>query len=117
MKLGGLKRAARSALFPLEAGVARLRQHSPRPTRFAGDFPSVEAARLSLSAQQLAGYDHDAVVDVSFELMTRVALWDYPVIYWLRRLGGAVLDAGGHMGTKYIAFADKLPLDEMPWTV
>jgi putative methyltransferase (TIGR04325 family) len=47
--------------------------------------------------------------------MCRVAPWDYPVVFWLERLlyeSGCVLDAGGHMGTKYRAFRQYLRLEE-----
>ncbi len=63
----------------------------------------------------LAGYDHQEVVNISFELMCRVELWDYPVLFWLERLlssGTCLVDAGGHMGTKYRAFRKHLKLDE-----
>ena len=55
----------------------------------------------------LAGYDHDAVVPVCFEAMCNVLPWDYPVLFWLQRLAPEItclIDAGGHMGTKYRAF-------------
>jgi putative methyltransferase (TIGR04325 family) len=55
----------------------------------------------------LKGYDHDELSHVSFEMMSQVALQDYPVIFWLQRIlppGGRVLDAGGHLGTKFRAF-------------
>lgn len=68
----------------------------------------------------MKGYDHGDIAEVSFEAMCRLTLWDYPVILWLRDLwrpGLTIVDAGGHMGTKYIAFAPHLPLAEATWCV
>lgn len=66
-----------------------------------------------MPAKKLTGYNHNCVADISFDVMCRVAAWDYPVLYWLQRLlpGAArVLDAGGHMGTKFRAFQKHLDL-------
>lgn len=109
----------RTAKWPLTAGIARLRQFTPRPTRFAGHYPTRVAA-LAAAGPGGTGYDNEAVAEVSFERMCRVATWDYPVLYWLQELlepGQRVLDAGGHMGTKYIAFREYLDLGGITWTV
>ncbi|WP_380058335.1 hypothetical protein ACFE33_06705 [Falsihalocynthiibacter sp. SS001] len=74
----------------------------------------------SQKGARIVGYEHAEVVDVSFESMCQIAPWDYPILYWLRRLlaeDGSVLDAGGHMGTKFIAFQDYLELTGVNWTV
>lgn len=63
--------------------------------------------------RKLAGYNHEAIADVAFVEMCRVALWDYPVLYWLERLApeiSRIVDAGGHMGTKFRAFRNHLKL-------
>ena len=83
--------------------------------RFQGAFESREAAISSVPSDMLAGYNHDPVVQVSFDKMCQIAPWDYPVMFWLERLlpgTGCVLDAGGHMGTKYRAFRRHLRLDQ-----
>jgi putative methyltransferase (TIGR04325 family) len=52
--------------------------------------------------------------------MLAVRLWDYPVLYWLQRLAPhitRVVDAGGHTGVKYRAFARHLDLEHMDWIV
>ncbi|MFN3146552.1 MAG: methyltransferase, TIGR04325 family [Paracoccaceae bacterium] len=112
--------AFRTARSGVGAAGARLRAAAGRPTRFAGAWPTREAALGSLPEAARGGYDTEGVAEVSLAAMSRVAEWDYPVIFWLERLmrqGARLLDAGGHLGTKYIAFSRLLPLDEIEWTV
>lgn len=115
-----LKHSLRTALMPLRATRARAELALGRPLRFSGAFADRAAALASLPKAAQDGYDNDAVAEVSFEQMCDIALADYPVLLWLSRLlpeTGAVLDAGGHLGTKYLAFRDILPLEEVSWTV
>ncbi|EKF18450.1 methyltransferase, TIGR04325 family [Nitratireductor pacificus] len=116
-----LSASLRSSLLPLQIAQGRLRGLSPVPCRFSGAYPSHEVALAAARRSGLAGYDHPEVAEVAFEAMCRIAPWDYPVLFWLRRLQGEVtslVDAGGHMGTKYRAFRDALPIAEtFPWTV
>ncbi|CAN5699616.1 hypothetical protein BH11PSE3_BH11PSE3_49900 [soil metagenome] len=52
--------------------------------------------------------------------MQEVPLWDYPVLYWLKRLSpeiACIVDAGGHIGVKYRAFAPYLDLQRLDWVV
>ena len=119
----GADPAAGGEFYPWLWGIsqlARLRNRLGRPTRFIGAFPTREAALASLPAGRRAGYDTPDIAEAGFAAMSRVILWDYPVLHWLARLAGpgsAVLDAGGHMGTKYIAFAEHLDLAPLDWTV
>ncbi|MDP2334420.1 MAG: methyltransferase, TIGR04325 family [Reyranella sp.] len=88
--------------------------------RFRGAFSSFEEAAAHVRPGMLAGYDHDAVTDVSKELMQQVPLWDYPILYWLERLApeiARIVDAGGHIGVKYRAFRPYLDLDRIDWIV
>ncbi|WP_028035291.1 methyltransferase, TIGR04325 family [Chelativorans sp. J32] len=109
------------ALLPLNVARGRLRYLSPLPRRFSGAYPSHADALKVAMRRGMAGYDHEEVAEVAFEKMCQVAPWDYPVLFWMRRLSGEVstlLDAGGHMGTKYRAFRDLLPIGpELSWTV
>lgn len=111
----------RASLLPLRIAQGRLRSLSPVPCRFSGAYRSHDAALAAARRHGLAGYDHMEVAEVAFEPMCRIAPWDYPVLFWLRRLQGEVeslVDAGGHMGTKYRAFRDALPISEtLQWTV
>lgn len=104
------------------AATARLRLATGRPVRFAGAFSSRETALASLPVAARAAYDQDDVADVSYEAMTRVLPWDYPVLFWLQlclaqqdRL--KLLDAGGHLGTKFTGFGDHLDTGRIDWTV
>lgn len=119
--LRSLRRAASNRVaLPLRAGWNRLLALTPAAPGFVGAFPDHATAMAHVPKGRLAGYDHDAVADTSFLRMCEVQSHDYPVLYWLQRHlrpGQHVLDYGGHMGTKYIAFAPYLPLDEVEWTV
>lgn len=114
----GLTRAAR----PARALGGRLRYLSPLPRRFTGAFPSFDAAiAAAQNTGRLAGYNHQEVAPVSFDEMCKVAPWDYPVLFWLAQLRDeteGLLDAGGHMGTKFRAFRGLLDLpDSYPWVI
>lgn len=100
--------------------LGRYRALDPDRLRFRGAYASHEEALRNVRPGKLKGYDNDAITDVSKALMQEVPLWDYPVIYWLRRLApeiGCIVDAGGHIGVKYRAFAPYLDLDRLDWVV
>jgi putative methyltransferase (TIGR04325 family) len=116
-----LNQSVRAGSSPLKAFIGRVRYLDPRYKRFQGLYADYAQAFAAAARKGLAGYDHDNVAPVSFEAMCRVEAWDYPVLFWLGRLladGGNVLDAGGHMGTKYRGFAPYLKFsDAVTWTV
>lgn len=115
-----LKTLRRNGALALATAHGRLLALTPRAPHFVGAYPDPAAALAAVPKGRLAGYDNDAVVEVAFASMCRVALWDYPVILWLDRLtrpGLRLLDAGGHMGTKHIAFAPLLDVAAFGWTV
>lgn len=89
------------------------------PQKFRGAYSTRDEAIAAVRPGMLVGYDNDAVVNVSLEVMSKVALLDYPVLYWLKRLCPVcVLDAGGHVGTKFRAFKNYLDLDNnIIWVV
>lgn len=102
------------------AALVRIRANGPRGPRFAGVYPTRAAALAALPDAQRDGYDDASIADVSFDWMTQRASWDYPVLYWLKTLAGHganILDAGGHLGTKYIAFSDVWDVSLIHWTV
>lgn len=102
------------------AGAARMLSQTARSTRFAGAYPGRDAALTALARFTTNGYDDEKIADISLEVMRRRAIWDYPVILWLDRLlpdWPTVLDAGGHLGTKYTAFSEMLDLSAVSWTV
>jgi putative methyltransferase (TIGR04325 family) len=119
-----LKAAAQSVaqgLSPLLAVRGRINYLSPFPRRFTGAYASYEAALAAAQRQSMAGYDHDEIASVAFAKMCEVAPWDYPVLFWIRCLQteiNGLIDAGGHMGTKYRAFGPLLSLSaSFRWTV
>lgn len=122
--LGMTKTLLRRVYFMLTAAEARLRVKMNRRRRFSGAFASRELALASLPESQRNAYDTENVAEVNFVNMSQRMSWDYPVIYWINAIMGAkqetplkVLDAGGHMGTKYISFADLLTVDDMNWSI
>jgi putative methyltransferase (TIGR04325 family) len=92
-----------------------------RKARFRGAFSSRDLALAAIRPDRLAGYDHDQVAAISFDKMCQIQLWDWPVMYWLLRLEpqiGSLLDAGGHMGTKYRAFRNHVNLEQrIQWII
>lgn len=111
--LSGLKRTAAEFRRRLSPGT--------ESSRFRGSFKSHAEAIASVRPGSLAGYNHSDIADVSFDKMCQRELWDYPVMYWLERLlplTNCIVDAGGHMGTKYRAFRSHLRLPEnFEWAV
>lgn len=108
-----LKRAALIALDRFRA----LRREN---VRFRGAFASSDEAVAHVRPDMLAGYDHDRVTPVSREVMQQVPLWDYPILYWLKRLAPEIarlVDAGGHIGVKYRGFGPYLDLGRLDWIV
>jgi putative methyltransferase (TIGR04325 family) len=97
------------------AAIWRLRLFfNLRHLRFRGAYATFKEAAAAVRRDALVGYDNDAVVLRDYELMCEVKLEDYPVLFWLRHLAPqarVLLDAGGHMGTKYRAFRNHLELD------
>lgn len=106
--------------YALLLAYGRYRALRREKVRFRGAFASFDEAVANVRPGLLAGYDHDSVAPVSRELMQQVLLWDYPILYWLRRLApeiARVVDAGGHVGVKYRGFAPYLELGRLDWVV
>jgi putative methyltransferase (TIGR04325 family) len=89
--------------------------------RYRGYFATVAEAAAAVRPGVLVGYDNDAVVMHAFEQMCQINPEDYPILFWLSQIGHearVLLDAGGHMGTKYRAFRQHLGLvGKMEWIV
>ena len=114
---GQLRRGLEIGTALPRAVLSRFFVGHPRGPRFSGVWQTRPAASMACGT---AGYDDEGIADVSFDLMCVRAVWDYPIIFWLKRLlpdHPTVIDAGGHMGTKYIAFSDVLNLRDVRWTV
>ncbi|WP_283180086.1 methyltransferase, TIGR04325 family [Gemmobacter sp. 24YEA27] len=116
-----LQRAVQRHLsLPLRSLWNRALALTPAAPGFVGAWPTHAEAMRHIPKGWLPGYDHDALAETSFRKMCVVQLHDYPVLYWLRhhlRPGMRVLDLGGHLGTKFIAFAPHLPLEGVEWVV
>lgn len=119
--LKGAVQAAAQGFSPLRLAGGRLNYLSPFPRRFTGAYASYDAAMAAARRRTMAGYDHAEIANVAFTKMCEVAPWDYSVLFWMRSLLPEIdglVDAGGHMGTKYRAFRPLLQLDDsFRWTV
>mgnify|MGYP002620894747 CR=1 FL=1 len=111
------------ALFGGLGNLAAKRHVIHRRRDLTGAYPDVATALAKVPRGALGGYDHDEVVSVKRDKMAEIQEWDYPVIYWLGRILGEhegplrLLDAGGHVGTKFIAFRRLLDLSRVDWAV
>jgi putative methyltransferase (TIGR04325 family) len=115
-----MRQMIKAFILRLSGFRQKLKVNSAHPPRFSGAFPDRETALASLKGHAEKGYDDEGIADISFTDMCRVAPWDYPVLFWLDRLKGkklSLIDAGGHLGTKYIAFGTRLDLNVINWTV
>ncbi|MDX2184076.1 MAG: methyltransferase, TIGR04325 family [Gemmatimonadaceae bacterium] len=88
---------------------------------YYGVFDTWELARASAPQTKPIGYDNPDSAELHRDAVTPLAS-DYPAMHWLARAfaDGAtqVLDIGGHLGQKYYAFRDRLPLPpDARWTV
>lgn len=88
---------------------------------YYGVFDTWEAAQASAPPTKPIGYDNPASAELHRDATTPLTS-DYPAMHWLARAlsTGAtqVLDIGGHLGQKYYAFRDRLPLPASSrWTV
>jgi putative methyltransferase (TIGR04325 family) len=113
--------AIRKSAAPLRVIGGRLRYLSPFDMRFKGAFSSYEEAFAKAESLGMAGFDHDEAADAWIPQMSQVTPWDYPVLFWLKPLMDEVdglVDAGGHIGTKYRAWKHLLPHDgSFRWAV
>jgi putative methyltransferase (TIGR04325 family) len=88
---------------------------------FMGVFDTAAAAAASAPANLPMGYDQPAAAAMYRDWLDKVALMDYPALYWLRRIGSEVhslFDYGGHVGLKYYAYKRYLSVPgDFVWTV
>lgn len=120
IRLHQLRHQLAKLLMPIRVPLARLHYLAPMRLRFQGVFANRDAAVAAVPSKYTVGYDNDNVVDLNFDWMCKVAPWDYPVILWLNKLlpdNPRLLDAGGHMGTKYRAFQPYIDLSAVDWTI
>lgn len=115
-----LKRVVKNGLEVPGAIGARLLARTQRAPRFSQVFETREAAIASLPREQRSGYDDANIAEVSFLQMCQRQSWDYPLLYWMQKVlpeVPVVVDAGGHLGTKYIAFSEVIDLTRTKWVV
>lgn len=115
----GIKKVA----LPIQSAVAKLHMVARR-AELTGTYPDFDSAMAAIPSWAVAGYDNEETVEVGLEKMCNVIDWDYPIMFWLERelLARAdgwtnLLDAGGHVGTKYRAFSRLMKLAKVRWEV
>ncbi|HEX8902813.1 methyltransferase, TIGR04325 family [Vitreimonas sp.] len=110
----GLKRVARQVALAGRVIAGRIYNWLPTEPYLKGAYPTYEAAMASQRKGRLAGYDHPELMTAEHvELMSVILSWDYAILFWLDRLLPRVdrlIDAGGHVGTKYRAFRHVLDI-------
>ncbi|MBO9446710.1 methyltransferase, TIGR04325 family [Ruegeria sp. R14_0] len=114
---GGLGLLERHIGHPASAAWAHLMATGIRPPAMIGAYPDYATAMHNAGR---GGYDHEDVAEVNVDFMSRKTVWDYPVMFWLKTIqrdNMHVLDAGGHLGTKYTAFRELCQLERVNWTV
>lgn len=116
---GRIKRFAQ----PVHSTLSKLHLVARR-AELTGAYPDRKSAVEAAPRWALTDYDHEEVVPVALDKMSRIIDWDYPVLFWLERELRAreghpirLLDAGGHVGTKYCAFRDLIDLSSVEWQV
>lgn len=116
----GLRFLRRTLADPISATWYRGLAKSRFAPGFSGAHPDVKSALASIKPGRKRGYNHPELAEVSFKRMCQLQLWDYPVLYWLNQLkrpGLRLLDAGGHLGTRYIAFGQHIDLSDIHWVI
>lgn len=108
---------------PFQSAVAKLHMVARR-AELTGTYPDFGSAMAAIPSWAVAGYNNEEAVEVGLEKMCKVIDWDYPVMFWLERELAArgdrwthLLDAGGHVGTKYRAFSRLMNLSKVKWEV
>ena len=116
-----LAHGLRRGMEPLRIAGGRMKLLSPFPPQFSGAYATYDLAVAAGRPGSKIGFDHEDLTDVAFERMCEITPWDYPVLFWLSRLLPEIdllVDAGGHMGTKFRAFRNLLPIEsEVDWVV
>ena len=83
---------------------------------FYGVYKSFNDARTHIPSTKPVGYNHKAAANMYSNLVERIRLVDYPVIFWMNEIideNSVVFDFGGHIGirfysySKYISFPEK----------
>jgi len=106
-------RTASAALARVGGALKRRLGGQADEPHYRGAFATYAEALAAVRPDKLAGYDNEELAEISFDRMCQIALWDYPVLFWLDRLlpeTQRLVDAGGHMGTKFRAFRSHLRL-------
>lgn len=115
-----LKGLNRTLGWPVTAAWARVMALGLNEPPFIGAYPDHATAMANAPESRPNSYDHDEIAPLNVATMSRTEVWDYPMLLWLERLmkpGQTVLDAGGHFGTKYVAWRDRVDLSGVNWAV
>lgn len=88
---------------------------------FWGVYSSFASAKNAIPTSANVGYDHPSPAQLYRDMIGRVDIRDYALLFWLQRLltkDSRLLDFGGHFGIKYFNFRNRLSqLPDQPWTI
>lgn len=95
--------------------------HNRERNLFYGIHATWEEASAAARAFGLEGYDNSASAQL-YDHRMRMDMHDYPALYWLLRSMHeglrSVLDVGGAVGIKFVAFREPLAaFEDLRWTV
>jgi putative methyltransferase (TIGR04325 family) len=120
------RRALRALAFrsplrgPLEARYEQYFASEPKANLFRGVYDTHEDARRDAPPSKPVGYDNPGPAGMYRNILERMELSDYPVLFWISRIAGArrLFDLGGHVGLRYYGFRSRLELPaDFVWQV
>lgn len=86
-----------------------------------GVYPDFATAARAAPRDRKLGYDHASHAEMYDHRIGKLAIGDYPTLFWLSRVlpeSASVFDFGGHVGLHYYGFAPRLTLPpELAWVV
>ena len=100
----------------------RVFERQRKGTHYLGIYGSHAEAMAAVPVSLLPSFDHSEAAAQYRDSTRRLALSDYPMLYWVSRLldegKRQIFDLGGHIGVVYYAFQRYRPLPaDLRWTV
>jgi putative methyltransferase (TIGR04325 family) len=105
----------------LEARYDQVFASEPKANLFRGVYDTFEEAQRDAPPSKPVGYDNPGPAGMYRNILERMELTDYPVLFWIARaLPGSqrLFDFGGHVGLRYYGFRSRLPFpDGFVWEI
>ena len=90
---------------------------------FWGVYDTIDEAKEGIESALISDYSDENLVDLNSDRFKTIHLFDWPVIFYLKNLIVeqkllSLVDFGGHVGAKYVAYRELLDLPkEFSWHV